>query len=147
MTLHRARIICRPFLASLCAVPLGLAGCTGLEPALVGAAISGAQTGVTLFSGAEVWAYEIAEFDTVLSAIRRTEEELGLRKLNEVSEPGRYWVYYRFGRSSKLVVEVRSQTDRVTSIEVKVAEQDQQGMASLFLKRVFQKVNEGSPNL
>ncbi|MFI4853685.1 MAG: hypothetical protein ACIAQF_01745 [Phycisphaerales bacterium JB065] len=147
MTLHRARIICRPFLASLCAVPLGLAGCTGLEPALVGAAISGAQSGVTLFSGAEVWAYEIAEFDAVLVAIRRTEEELGLRKLNEVSEPGRYWVYYRFGRSSKLVVEMKSQTEQVVSIKAEVADKDQQGMASLFLKRLFQRVNQTRPNL
>ncbi|MFG0292809.1 MAG: hypothetical protein ACF8MJ_06595 [Phycisphaerales bacterium JB050] len=128
-------------------MPLGLAGCTGLEPALVGAAISGAQSGVTLFSGAEVWAYEIAEFDAVLVAIRRTEEELGLRKLNEVSEPGRYWVYYRFGRSSKLVVEMKSQTEQVVSIKAEVADKDQQGMASLFLKRLFQRVNQTRPNL
>lgn len=129
----------RLLLTGACAAPLGLSGCTGVEPALIGAAISGAQSGVTLLSGAEVWAYEIADFDRVVQAMRETEEELGLRRLNEVSEPGRYWVYYRFGRGSKLVVEVKSQTETVTSIEAEVAEKDQQGMASLFLKRLFQR--------
>jgi hypothetical protein len=142
MMICPTRTLSRLLLVGACAVPLGFGGCTGVEPALLGAAISGAQSGVTLLSGAEVWAYEIADFETVVKAIRETEVELGLRKLNEVSEPGRYWVYYRFGRASKLVIEVKSQTEQVTSIEAEVAEKDQQGMASLFLKRVFQRVEK-----
>jgi hypothetical protein len=129
------------------ACPLGLAvllpgGCTGLEPALVGAAISGAQSGVTLLSGAEVWSFEVADYDAVIRAVKQTEEELALRKLNEVVEPGRYWVYYRFARTSKLVVEVRRQTETITSIEAEVGNKDQHGMASLFMKRVFEIVKQ-----
>lgn len=124
------------------ALPLALSACTGLEPALVGAAISGAQTGVTLLDGAEVWTFEIADFDVVVDAVRQTEQLLALRKLNEVVETDRYWVYYRFGRTSKLVVEVRRQTEVITSIEAEVGSKDQHGMASLFLRKVFEIVEQ-----
>lgn len=126
--------------ASLFGAALGLGSCTGVEPALIGAAVNGAQTGVSLFSGAEIWAYEIAEFERVLDAVEETERELGLRQLNEVREDDRYWVYYRFAKHAKLVVEVRRQTPTVTSVEVDVADRDQQGMASLFLKRVLGRI-------
>ncbi|MCR9216377.1 MAG: hypothetical protein ACFHWZ_09135 [Phycisphaerales bacterium] len=126
--------------ASLLGVAIGLGSCTGVEPALIGAAVNGAQTGVSLFSGAEVWIYEIAEFEPVVEAVEQTEKELALRKLNEVREDGRYWVYYRFAKHAKLVVEVRRQTPTVTSIEVDVPDKDQQGMASLFLKRVLDRI-------
>lgn len=125
-------------------LPVGLAGCTGVEPALVGAAISGAQTGVTLLSGAEVWSFEIAEFDEVVTAVKQTEQDLGLLKLNEVHEPYRYWVYYRFAKSAKLVVEVRRQTPVITSIEAEVGNKDQHGMASLFLRHVFEIVEQST---
>ncbi len=130
--------------ASLLGATLGLTSCTGVEPALIGAAVNGAQTGVSLFSGAEIWAYEIAEFDRVLNAIEETERELGLRQLNEVVEEDRYWVYFRFARTARLIVEVRRQTPTVTSIEVDVADRDQQGMASLFLKRVIDRIEKPS---
>jgi len=126
--------------ASLLGASLALGSCTGVEPALIGAAVNGAQTGASLFSGAEVWIYEIAEFEPVVEAVEQTEKELALRKLNEVREDGRYWVYYRFAKHAKLVVEVRRQTPTVTSIEVDVPDKDQQGMASLFLKRVLDRI-------
>jgi len=136
----------RPFRAKALglslAMPLWLVGCTGLEPALVGAAVSGAQTGVTLLSGAEVWSFEIADYDTVVAAVKQTEQDLGLRKLNEVEETGRYWVYYRFARTSKLVIEVRRQTEVITSIEAEVGNKDQHGMASLFMRHVFEIVEQ-----
>lgn len=125
---------------SVLGASLALCSCTGVEPALIGAAVNGAQTGVSLFSGAEVWIYEIAEFEPVVEAVEQTEKELALRKLNEVREDDRYWVYYRFAKHAKLVVEVRRQTPTVTSVEVDVADRDQQGMASLFLKRVIERV-------
>jgi len=134
----RTLALCLPL-----AIPLGLSSCTGLEPAIAGAAISGAQTGVTLLSGAEVWSFEIAEFHDVVDAVVHVGDELALRKLNEVTEDGRYWVYYRFGRTSRLIVEVRRQTDVVTSIEAEVGNKDQHGMASLFLKLVFERVEAG----
>ncbi len=125
------------------AIPLALLpGCTGFEPALVGAAVSGAQTGVTLLSGAEVWSFEIADFDEVVAAVKQTEEDLALRKLNEIEEPGRYWVYYRFGRTARLVIEVRRQTDTITSIEAEVGNKDQHGMASLFMRHVYEIVEQ-----
>jgi hypothetical protein len=130
--------------ASLLGATLGLTSCTGVEPALIGAAVSGAQTGVTLLSGAEVWTYEIADFDSVVNAIGHAETELGLRQLNEMVEEDRYWVYFRFARTARLIVEVRRQTPTVTSIEVEVADKDQQGMASLFLKRVIDRIEKPS---
>lgn len=130
--------------ALLLAAPLTLAGCTGLEPAIIGAAISGAQTGVTLLSGAETWSFEIADFDEVVAAVKQTEQDLALRKLNEIEEEDRYWVYYRFARSARLIIEVRRQTDTITSIEADVGNKDQQGMASLFLRHVFELVEQST---
>jgi len=130
--------------AILLALPLAFTGCTGLEPAVVGAAISGAQTGVTLLSGAEVWSFEIADFDEVVAAVKQTEVDLALRKLNEIEEPDRYWVYYRFAESARLIVEVRRQTDTITSIEADVGSKDQHGMASLFLRHVFELVEQST---
>ena len=59
-------------------------------------------------------------------------------------EEDRYWVYFRFARTARLIVEVRRQTPTVTSIEVDVADRDQQGMASLFLKRVIDRIEKPS---
>jgi hypothetical protein len=78
----------------------------------------------------------------VVDAVKQTEQDLSLRKLNEVVEPGRYWVYYRFGHAEKLVIEVRRQTATITSIEAEVGDKGQHGMASLFLRHAFELVEQ-----
>lgn len=107
---------------------------------MLGAAVSGAQTGVSLLSGAEIWIFEQQRFGPVRQAVDAAAEELKFRRINTVDESekeGRYWVYFRFGDWSKLVVEVRQQTPEVTSVQVKVGDDDKHGMATLFLKRVL----------
>jgi hypothetical protein len=118
---------------------LGAAGCTGLEPAVIGAAVSGVQTGVTLFAGSQFWSYEYADFTNVVEAARVVAERLELEQVNENAErEGRYWAAYRYGPKNRLIeIEILRQTDVVTSIRVYVGAQSQRGMAALLLRQVF----------
>jgi len=128
--------------------PLTMSGCTGLEPAALGAAVSGAQTGVTLLSDTEVWSYELAEFDDVVVAVQAAADTLSLRKLNERDDQeDRYWVYYRFQDWRKVVVEVKRETPTVTSINVDVKSNHERGMAGMFLRQVFDELREADAYL
>lgn len=124
---------------ALAASFLGAAGCTGLEPAVIGAAVSGVQTGVTLFSGSQFWSYEYAHFDSVVEAAKVVAERLELEQVNENADrEGRYWASYRYGPKNRLLeIEIFRQTDEVTSIRVYVGAQSQRGMAALLLRQVF----------
>jgi hypothetical protein len=117
-------------------------GCTGLEPALIGAAISGTQTGVTLLAGAEVLDFREVAYEDVCAAVDRVERRFDLVRVNAVDDPeeGRYWVYLRYdGR--KLTAEVRRLTGAVTSLEVDTRSKDQRGMATLFVEAVVEELD------
>ena len=132
----------------LAAAALPMNGCTGLEPAAIGAAVSGAQTGVTLLADAELWSYELAPFDDVVEAVHYAADKLSLRKLNEdANETDRYWVYYRFSTWRKVTVEVVAETPTVTSIQVDVKSVDDRGMAALFLRQVFRYLRDNGAYL
>jgi hypothetical protein len=125
--------------ASLLATP----ACTGLEPAAIGAAVSGAQSGVTLLSDTQVWSYELATFGDVVDVTHIAADTLSLRKLNERDDQAdRYWVYYRYGVWRKVVVEIIRETPTVTSIRVSVKSRNERGMATMFLRQVFQELKE-----
>ncbi len=109
---------------------------------MVGAALSGAQTGVTLLSGAEVWAFEKRSFEEMADAVDRAGESLGLTRLNEKRTDGRHWVYFRYLKHNKLVVEVVRTTDEVTSVQIDTRKKNQQGMATLFLEEVFRMLED-----
>ncbi|GAB4549095.1 MAG: hypothetical protein Tsb0013_10130 [Phycisphaerales bacterium] len=117
-------------------------GCTGLEPALIGAAISGTQTGVTLLAGAEVLDFREVAYEDVCAAVDRVERRFDLVRVNTVDDPeeGRYWVYFRYdGR--KLTAEVRRLTGVITSLEVDTRAKDQRGMATLFVEAVVEELD------
>ena len=112
--------------------------CTGFEPAAIGAAVSGAQSGVTLLSDAELWSFELAPFGDVVAATHVAAQKLSLRMLNEdADQTDRYWVYYRFGDWRKVTVEVVAATPTVTSIQIDVKSTGDRGMAGLFLRQVY----------
>jgi hypothetical protein len=132
------------FIAAAGAGALSLAntGCTGLEPAVLGAAVSGAQSGVTLLADHELWSYELASFEDVSAAVDTTALRLELERANERREEDRYWVFFRDDRGRKVVIQVRPRTASVTSIEIDVQSPADRGMASLFLRQVFFELRE-----
>ena len=131
----------RRLLGAWCVVGGVLAGCTGLEPALIGAAITGTQTGVTLLSGAEVGDFREVSYEDTKRAVDRVGVRFGLDRLNEVvdDEKGRYWVYFTYA-GGKLSVETRRRTAFVTSVEIDTRSKDQQGMATLFVEAVMEEL-------
>lgn len=140
MKLRALCVILCPFVA------LPLSSCTGLEPAIVGAALSGAKSGVTLFQGAEVWDFREAEYESVCDAIDRAAERLEVVRLNERrdDDKGRYWVYLRYLGDEKLEVEVTRVTEAVTSVEIDTRSKNQQGMATLFVEVMLDELGEGA---
>ena len=134
-TKPRAKALLCALLSPLLVFP----ACTGLEPAVIGAAVSGVQTGVTLFSGSRVWSYEYAHFDDVVDTTKSVTDHLELPRTNENDESeDRYWSAHRYGDSRRLIeIEIRRETDVVTSIRIDVGHRSQRGMAALILRQIF----------
>ena len=133
---------------------LPLTACTGLEPAVIGAAVSGASAGVAIFEGAEIYAYEEVAFEEAVAAVEDAAAMLALKELNRVEEgvePGaayaeqRVWIYHRFDGSEKLVVEVTRPTEAVTSIRVFCGDPHLRGFATLYLARVYEVLGRDAP--
>lgn len=135
LPMRRALLLC--CLLALAALP----GCTGLEPAMIGAAVSGAQTGVTLLSGGEMRSFELARFDDVVAGVERAAASLALEERKAIRDEGRVWLDYRYnGHSMK--VEILRRTERVTSVFVTVRKKTHRGMAALFLRDLFHELRE-----
>lgn len=120
--------------------------CTGLEPALIGAAASGAQTGVTLLEGGELRTFELARFDDVVAGAERAGASLGLELRAENRAPERVWLDYRYNGQSMKVLILR-RTDRVTSVEVSLRRKKHRGMAALFLRDLFHELRDAGAYL
>ncbi|MEM1424759.1 MAG: hypothetical protein AAGH64_12255 [Planctomycetota bacterium] len=113
---------------------------------MIGAAISGTQTGVTLLTGAEVWDFREAGYDETKRAVDRVGERFAFERLNETvdDDEGRYWVYFTY-EGGKLTVETRRRTDRVTSVEIETRTKNQQGMATLFVEALVEELDAMGP--
>lgn len=130
----------------LALLPL-LSGCTGLEPAAIGMGASAAQTGVTLLSGRTVRSYELARFDDVVAAAKRTGDSLGMEFRRERPSERRTLLQYRYGQSQGIDVDIRRQTDTVTSILIRMRSRSQRGMATLYLRDLFHEIRDAGAYL
>lgn len=131
----------------LAASILALPACTGLEPALIGAAVTGAQTGVTLLEGGEMRSFELARFEDVVAAAERAADSLGLERVGENRAEDRVWFNYRYDDDRRLRVEILRRTDRVTSIQASVRKKKHRGMAALYLRDLFHELREADAYL
>jgi hypothetical protein len=125
---------------ALAALPvlLTLPACTGVEPAILGAAVSGASTGATILTKGRMNAFEYARFEEVAAASETAANDLGLRELNRRDDqPDRRWYYYRYSDWQKLEVEITRQTPTVTKVETTVRSEEHRGMATLFLRHLY----------
>lgn len=113
------------------------AGCTGLEPAAIGAGVNAIQTGVTYVSGRNLYSYQPAVYADVHLAALRAGDRLALELYSDrkVSKTG-YEVKYRFGETgaNRIVVTITESTDAVTRVVVNTKKTSTRGMATLFLQ-------------
>jgi len=137
---QRCRLFC------LTIALLTLPACTGLEPAMIGAAVSGAQTGVTLLAGGEMRSFELARFDDVVAGVERAAASLALEERKAIRDEQRVWFDYRYnGRS--MTVEILHRTKRVTSVFVSVRKKNHRGMAALLLRDLYHELREAGAYL
>jgi len=124
--------------ATLAAAALAAApACTGLEPALIGPAVTGASQGAALFSDHEIVVFEHARFDDVVAAAELALSELGTTEINRRDDQtDRRWYFHRYGDNQKLVVEIIRETPVITRIGAEVKSKRQRGMAALFLRKM-----------
>jgi len=115
-------------------------GCTGLEPAILGAGVSAAQTGVTLIQGKELWSVELARYEDVVLATETAAQRLGLEAVSEKRSDRRTWLYLGYKKSGRLQVTIRRQTERATSITIGVRGRDRRALAGLLMRAVFHEL-------
>jgi len=138
--------ICRrfvPLTTLLGAIP----ACTGIEPAVIGAGATAAETGVTLLDTGSLKTFELARFEDLVAAAERAGASLGLSLLNEVRKDGYVWRYYRYGDRDKLVVTIRRQTPSVTTVRLKVGAKADQAMAALYLRVIYDDLRDSGAYL
>lgn len=108
---------------------------------MIGAGVSVAQTGVTLLSGKELRSFELASFDDVVTSAHESAASLHLKQVDERETPNRVWLRYRYGPGNhSLEVDIRRQTDHVTSIIVRVGSKSQRGLGALFLRDLYHEL-------
>ncbi|GAB5496546.1 MAG: hypothetical protein Phyf2KO_16260 [Phycisphaerales bacterium] len=114
-----------------------LAGCTGLEPAAIGAGITAAQTGAVYVFGVDAYSYQPALYqDVFLSAIYAGDRlALDMYSERKISD-ARHELRYNFGdlKQDRLIVTITRATDAVTKVELNVKEQADSGMSTLYIR-------------
>lgn len=140
-----------------------VAGCTGLEPAVIGAGASAAQSGATFFSRGKFRSFELVRFNDAVVAMReaagklslttiesevRRGREAGAREPDDAGEPGieeageRARMVFRDDRGQSLVVVIQKRTATVTMIQIDAGTFGEAGLASLLLSQTFDNLSE-----
>jgi len=114
-----------------------LAGCTGLEPAAIGAGFNAVQAGVTYVSGANAHSYQPAVYEDVYIAALRAGDRLALELYSDrpVSKSGNQ-IKFMFGEfgTHRIVVTITRSTDAVTKVVVNTKKKSTRGMSTLYLQ-------------
>lgn len=119
------------------------AGCTGLEPGVIGVGMTAVQQGVTYVSGVDSYSFQPAYFDDVLLAADRAGEELDLEAYSKrVVSPTLTEIRFRFDDDDRLTVQVSHQTDTITLVQTNVKRKSRQGVASLFMRALTRELRE-----
>jgi hypothetical protein len=125
-----------------------LSGCTGLEPAAIGAGVNAVQTGVSYVSGRNAYSYQPALYEDVYLAALRAGDRLALELYTDrvVSLTG-HEIKYNFGErgTNRIVVTITSSTDAVTKVVVNTKKNSTRGMSTLYLQMLTDElVNMGA---
>lgn len=130
-------------LASVLLAGLGLTSCTGIEPAIVGAGATAAESSASLFERGKVTAFEAVQFGDAVDAVRVTAERLDLRIVcdepSEGDEAGRYHRFVlRDEEGESLVVSVERRTESITRIHADVGTFGPTPLVGLVMNRTIE---------
>jgi hypothetical protein len=119
-----------------CGSVLGLSGCTGLEPAVIGAAVSGTQAGAAVYSKGRISAAAIAHYPDVQKAVRAAAAELSFDLTYE--RENEIWSRYTLkdDRNKAFSVYVRVRTETMTQLDIDVGRFGNAAIGRLLLMRV-----------
>jgi len=156
---------CRSILIALGLLAAAAGGCTGLEPAVIGASATAAQSGATFFSRGKFRSFELVRFDDAVVAIRAAAEKLSLAKREDEVTPARgsaasqsrqadgddsapnipgvrARIVVRDDRGQSLVIVIERRTATVTVIQIDAGTFGEAGLASLLLSQTFDNLAE-----
>lgn len=125
---------------------LSLSGCTGLEPAAVGAGVSAAQSGGAFLSRGKAGSYELATFEESLEAARRAGDTCGFQLDRERPTPHGLVLVYYDDRAQRISVTVERRTESVTLIRANTGPLGPTGLASLYFKQVLEVLDSIRPS-
>ena len=116
----------------------GVPGCTGLEPAMLGAAASGVQAGSSVSSAGKVNAAWIAQFEQVILAGEAMFDDLGFDIVSSSgSEDEGKWLIVGIDEDrDKFKFKVWRETDKLCRYQINVGWFGSRPVARLMVKRV-----------
>lgn len=125
---------------------VGLGGCTGVEPAIIGAAFTGAQAGVTVSRLGKLQVAERATGLQVVEATLASAAELGLTvRKRELEDHNRWEILLVDNRKAIIEVDIDQRSPRLTWFQVDVGVLGNKPMAQLVLKRVLHHLGVMEP--
>jgi len=130
------------FIASVSMVAL-MTGCTGLEPAMIGAGVNAVQQGVTYVSGVDSYSFQPAHYEDTLIAALRAGDAIGLEKYSqrEIDETHTQ-IRFLFDRDDRIVVDIEQQTSEVTLVQVNIKKKSRRGMGALYMRALTHELRE-----
>lgn len=119
-------------------IALGMSpGCTGIEPALVGAAVSGVGVGLGATRLGKLNVAFYARASDVADAAQRVGEELGLILVETRGDQRNRWVFhYIENRKNWVIITVQRRTSMITHTQVNVGWFGSGAVAQLVAKRI-----------
>jgi len=112
------------------------AGCTGLEPAVIGAAASATKAGAVVFSKGRISAAAIVDYERVQDAIGRASVDLSLELVYEREDE--VWSKYimRDDLKKRITVRIRRRSATMTQVDIDVGRFGNEAIGRLFLLRL-----------
>jgi len=120
-----------------------MTGCTGLEPAMIGAGVNAVQQGVTYVSGVDSYSFQPAHYEDTLIAALRAGDAIGLEKYSqrEIDETHTQ-IRFLFDRDDRIVVDIEQQTSEVTLVQVNIKKKSRRGMGALYMRALTHELRE-----
>ena len=126
-----------PIRALLILTLVALPACTGLEPAVIGAAATGAQTAVGVFQRGKLDAADARPLPEVVQATDRALRELELRVVRREHDEQGLEVEARDEQNAWVVVKLQRRTGVLTRIRIDVGWFGSEPTARLVLSRII----------
>lgn len=113
-----------------------LTACTGLEPAVIGAAASATSAGAVVFSRGRISAAAIADYDRVREGVLTSAEDLSLSLIFQREGP--IWSKYTLedDLGKRITIRTRRRSDTMTQLDIDVGRFGNEAIGRLFLLRM-----------